>query len=174
MPLIPDGGLMLIEIKKRLELCFSGYVPVEPQPIDETLTTWEKLVIYMPVILITLPIITTILSAVGVLFWNNELIVLINFVNAVPGAIEAIAIHFAQTRRQIRARLTDQRKKEVAIRNVYIYLRSMEVQLETLLSYNLDAATDDLKTRIDETFDGIKTGWDEKKNEIDEICPIIG
>lgn len=79
---------LIIEINIVLKDCFNGKKPKSPkQPIKKKLF-WKKLNDNIIFILVGLPILTAIITTIGVWVWQSELLALINAFNAIPPVIE--------------------------------------------------------------------------------------
>ena len=142
---------------------FGNKKPTIPPLARHIISGWEKTVMYMPIILIILPLITATTSAIGLWLWNNEILVFINFFNAIPGAIEAIAVNKAKSSREKRDNALKEQKRIIAKCTCYMILINMKKKLNKIVSINFPQASEPYKKSINDLLDDMKDEWDSNK-----------
>lgn len=154
--------IALNDINNKLESCFKDWEPRKVNPKNN----WERITIYMPLILIVLPIVTSLLSWYFVAYWKNDGTVFINFANAIPAAIAAVAANLNKTKKA-------EIEESISINSVYILLTGAKSQIAILFGINLTTVSQGEIEVYCSHVDTIISSYNKNKDQIDTICAKI-
>jgi hypothetical protein len=153
--LTTEASTLGINVNSLLVAGFNNKRPIIPSLGG---SGWEKSVIYMPIILIVLPLITGTISALGILLWDNEVLLILNFLNAIPGGIEAIAV--TKGKKAIK-----RREQYLVASACYINLKNMKVKLKRIEDTFFEGKSKAYKKSINNTLIDLKNQWNKHNAE---------